>query len=360
MDLSADPHQARDAPDGVRELLAHAWFTVGYPPVGSAVLVALRTDGGAGVVARVDLPRRVEHARLVGGALATAARHDGADAAVLVVVPAPRARRPPVLVRPERALVRAAHAGLRRAGVAVTDVIVVVADRFRSVLCVDPACCPTGGLPLGDLRATATGAALVLQGRALAASEADLAADVQPRPWSPDTPVGEPLSPPAALERWRALLAGRSGGEPQPDPQPADVAWLVPALADLRFRDAALASLLPGTADVADELAAGTVRGAAPLGGAETVPPDRDVLEAGRALLSAVARGAPAGCRGEALAVLAWASWWQGSGARARLLAAMALEEQPAHRLALLVDEMLLRGVRPPWIRGVPSSPEVP
>jgi hypothetical protein len=38
----------------------------------------------------------------------------------------------------------------------------------------------------------------------------------------------------------------------------------------------------------------------------------------------------------------------------------MALEEQPAHRLALLVDEMLLRGVRPPWIRGVPSSPEVP
>jgi hypothetical protein len=360
MELPADPHRLEDPPDDVRELLAHAWFTVGYPPVGSAVLVTLRTDGEPGVVARVDLPRRAEHARLVGSALATAARHDGADAAVLVVVPPVRARRPPVLVRAERALVRAAHAGLRRSGVAVADVLVVAGDRFRSVLCVDPGCCPPGGRPLGDLRATATGTALVLEGRALAASEADLAADVQPRPWPVDTPFGDPLSPPAALERWRALVARRSAGAPQPDPQPAEVAWLVPALADLRFRDAALVSLLPGAAEVADELAAGTVRGAAPLGGAESVPPDRGVLEAGRALLAAVARGAPAGSRAEALALLAWASWWQGSGARARLLAAMALVEQPGHRLALLVDEMLLRGVRPPWIRGVPARPEVP
>ena len=359
MDTSAAAHLP--GPDDARELLAGAWFTIGFPPLGSAVLVALREDAQPGLVARVDLPRRLEHARLIGDSLAGAARQDEADAVVLVLVPRPRSRRPPVLVRSERALVRAVHAGLAHGGIGLADVLVVAGERFRSVLCGDPDCCPTEGQPLGDLRTTATGAALVLQGRTLVATEAELAADVRPQPWPAGTVVGRPLTPQAALERWRAMVAGRAASDvPPPDPAPADVAWLVPALADLGFRDAALVALMPGAADLPDELVAGRGRSAADWARAEGAPPDRSLLEAGRALLAAVARGAPAGSRAEALALLAWASWWQGVGARARLLAALALQDQPGHRLALIVDELLLRGVRPGWIRGVPSGREVP
>lgn len=197
MDIS-EPGPRRER-GGARELLAHVWFTIGYPPFGSAVLVTLRDDGSPGLVARVDLPRRSEHTRPVAATLAAAARQEGDAAAVVVVVQPVHARRPAVLVRAERALVRAVHTGLRRHSVALADVLVVGRDRFRSVLCIDPACCPDQGRPLGDLRATATGTAMLLLGRALAADEHDLVADVTPRPWPPATPAGSPLSAPAAL-----------------------------------------------------------------------------------------------------------------------------------------------------------------
>ncbi|HYY12507.1 MAG TPA: DUF4192 family protein, partial [Kineosporiaceae bacterium] len=289
-----------------------------------------------------------------------AAAADEAQAAVLVVAQRPAGRRPPVLTRPDRALVRAVHARLGEAGIALADVLVVTPGRFRSLLCVDQDCCPTEGRPLGDLRTTVTGTTLLLRGRTLVEREGDLVADVRPRPWPLDVAVGAPLPPTAALERWRRLLAARTTSPaPLPDPPPEEVAWLAPALADVGFRDAVLVDFLTGAADIADEAAAGRLRGPAPVQEAETRPPDREVLEAGRALLAAVARGAPAGWRAEALALLAWQSWWLGSGARARLLAALALADRPGHRLALLVDELLLRGVRPAWIRGVPSGPDM-
>ena len=57
--------------------------------------------------------------------------------------------------------------------------------------------------------------------------------------------------------------------------------------------------------------------------------PDPEVFEAARALLAQVARGAPPGSRAEALAVLGWMAWWQGSGARGRLLIGLALADDP-------------------------------
>jgi hypothetical protein len=44
-------------------------------------------------------------------------------------------------------------------------------------------------------------------------------------------------------------------------------------------------------------------------------------------------------------------SWWQGVGARSRLLAADALRDRPGHRLAGLVDTLLLHGIPPGWVR---------
>src|SRR4051794_41761661 len=109
MDTSASPHLP--GPDDARELLAGAWFTIGFPPSGSAVLVALRSDAQPGLVARVDLPRRLEHARLIGDALAGAAPPDEADPVGPGRVPGPPPRPPPGPRPTGRAPGPARHAG---------------------------------------------------------------------------------------------------------------------------------------------------------------------------------------------------------------------------------------------------------
>ncbi len=380
-----------DAPSlaQLRELVAHAWFTIGYPPVGSLVLVEVQPSGAPGVTARIDQPPARPSARggdaaradrrVVAQTLAGFSRRAGVRSAVLLVVRGPAEGAAPPFGRPEAALVRIVRQGLRAAGVAVAGVALVgVAGPeghgwLRSLDCTDPSRCPPGGEPLGDLGSTRTAARMVLEGRVLAADEADLVADVRPCPWPESVLRAEPPAEPPVLglERWRALHRSRTAparrsrptgeGAPTADPAPAEVAWLVPALRDARLRDAILVSLLPGAAgsafrtdadDPAAELAAGRVEAMPDLRDFTDRPPDRRGFEAARELLAAVARGAPAGERAEALAVLAWMAWWQGSGARGRLLVGLALADRPGHRLAAIVDRLLAYGVPPSWVDG--------
>jgi hypothetical protein len=258
---------------------------------------------------------------------------------------------------------------------------------------------------------------MVLDGRVLAQDEADLVADVDPLDPGPDPePAGPPVREPAlpgavpgtparraaALARWRALLdrAGEAtpgrgeegppdgslsarapgsgshpapGGGPSPGSRPAlgsepaagarsaaavlappDLAWLAAELADDTLRDAVLLTLLPAAGSAPEDLLAGHL--ADPRHDLFSRRPDRRLLEQGRALLAQVARCAPPGHRAQALAGLAWISWWSGAGARARLLAQRALADQPGHRLATLVDRMLVLGVPPEWT-GTPEGP---
>jgi Domain of unknown function (DUF4192) len=346
----------------LREVIAHAWFTMGYPPTRSLVLVGVESAGSFGFVARVDLPPP-RHRRAVANIMTSAARRATLRSVVILVVPDASGEAPPVLDRPGAALVATLRSRLRQAGVEVLDVAVVSGGRYRSVDCSDPRCCPPLGRSLGDLRTTRTAASMVLRGRTLVDDESGLVEDVAPQAWHADVqlPAG-PRMPVADLDRWRGMVTQRlaaTGGGPEPAPE--DVAWVVPALEDARFRDAALVSLLPGGERLARSLARGVVTGVPDFGDCEQRSPDADVFEAGRALLAAVARGAPAGRRAEALAVLAWMSWWQGAGARSRLLAALALADAPGHRLASLVDTLLLHGVPPGWVRlgeDVPPAAE--
>ncbi|HVN12834.1 MAG TPA: DUF4192 domain-containing protein [Kineosporiaceae bacterium] len=347
---------AVEAPQ-LREVIAHAWFTMGFPPVRSLVLVGVESSGSSpGFVARVDLPPP-RYRRHVAEVMAGAAQRTGLRSVVLLVVLDPSSHAPPTLERPGAALVTAIRARLRAARVAVLDAVVVAGGRYRSLMCVDPACCPPQGHPLGDLRTTAAAAGMIMRGRSLAEDEAGLVADVAPAPWPASVVIpAQTRSPVADLERWRGMVAALAGAPDGPrEPDPADVAWLVPALEDTRLRDAALVSLLPRGARMADAIARGTVTGVPDLHESEEHPPAAEVFEAARVLLATVARGAPAGRRAEALALLAWMSWWQGVGARSRLLAALALHDRPGHRLAGLVDTLLLRGVPPSWVRPGPD-----
>jgi Domain of unknown function (DUF4192) len=375
-----------DAPSiaQLRELVAHAWFTIGYPPVDSLVLVEVRASGAPGVTARIDQPPPSPPARpddppapapagarrVVAQTLAGFSRRAGVRAAVLLVVGSGARAAPPPFGRPEAALVRSVRQGLRAAGVRVAGIALVGVDGragagwIRLLDCTDPSCCPPGGVPLGDLHATRTAALMVLDGRVLAAGEADLVADVQPSPWPGSVLLAEPPAAPpvSGLTRWRALHAARTATSGSArDPSPAEVAWLVPGLRDARLRDAVLVSLLPAPPgsgfrrngdDPAADLAAGRAEAMPDLREFTDRPPDRRAFESARVLLAAVARGAPEGERAEALAVLAWMAWWQGSGARGRLLVGLALADRPGHRLAAIVDRLLAYGVPPSWVDG--------
>jgi hypothetical protein len=353
----------------LREVVAHAWFTMGYPPSRSLVLVEMTRIGDADApafVARIDLPPP-PYRRQAAEVLATVARRNHVEAALVLVVLDPVPSSPVGSRRPApdrmKRLVRDLQSVLRRARVSVLDVVLVDAGRHRSLLCDDPACCPPEGEELGDLGATRTAAAMVLRGRALVEDESALVADVSPDPWSADVrDVQEPCGDTdALLARWQELVAARMAqGGRVADPSPDQVAWLVPAMQDRNLRDALLVSLLPGGVRIARRFARGQVLGVPDLGAAEARRPDPLLFEAGRALLAAVARGAPAGRRAEALALLAWMGWWQNDSVRARLLAAMALRDHPGHRLAGLVDTLLLHGVPPAWLVAAGSAPAPP
>jgi hypothetical protein len=257
-----------------------------------------------------------------------------------------------------RPLVRDLRTVLSRADVSVLDVVLVDGGRYRSLLCHDVTCCPEQGVEIGDLRTTRTAAGMVLLGRSLVEDESALVADVTPDPWPADVPLqAEPgADSDELLARWQELVAGHAPGV-RCEPLPAEVAWLVPAMEDRNLRDALLVSLLPGGVRIARLFARGQALGVPDLGVAEARRPDPALFEVGRRLLAAVARGAPAGRRAEALAVLAWMSWWQNDAVRARLLAALALSDHPGHRLAGLVDTLLLHGVPPTWLVAAGTAP---
>jgi len=51
------------------------------------------------------------------------------------------------------------------------------------------------------------------------------------------------------------------------------------------------------------------------------------------------------------LTLLALLAWWQADGTRAGVLLDRALEADPAHRLAQLLNDALAGGLAPGWVR---------
>jgi hypothetical protein len=282
----------------LREVVAHAWFTMGYPPSRSLVLVEMiHVDGGdvPGFVARIDLPPP-RYRRQAAEVIATVARRNQVEAALVLVVLDPVPSRRPMAPDRMKRMVRDLRSVLRRARVSVLDVVLVDAGRSRSLLCDDETCCPVEGEELGDLAATRTAAAMVLSGRALVEDESALVADVTPDPWPPevlaaDEPGGDPDE---LLSRWQALVAARSRtpAEPPTRPRRRSRGW------SARWRTGTCAThsssaSCPAACGSPAGSPRGQVLGVPDLGASEARRPDPALFEAGRALLAAVARGAP-------------------------------------------------------------------
>lgn len=331
------------------DLIAVAFYRIGYRPRESLVMVGLHgARHRVGVVRRLDLPL-ARHRAAVVETQVRAMRREGGERFIALVVSdvVPLSTAPGPVRLPHRRLARQVRGEATRQGCDVMDIIAVGSSWWRSYLCSDLTCCPSQGFSLEAALTGPAAAQLVAEGYVLAPDEASFVADVDPVTGRSDEEPDEVSSPPAhdaarALARWRGLLARpESAGV-------SDLVWFGRAFEDRWLRDAVLLTLVPGVGTIPEEVLAGG--DAALLEVVFDADPDDELLERGRLLLSAVARAAPPGGRADAIAMLAWAAWWQGHGPRGRLLAERALADVPDHRLAALVAQMLSLGVVPSWV----------
>ncbi|MFS0698346.1 DUF4192 domain-containing protein [Cellulomonas sp. 179-A 4D5 NHS] len=361
-----------------REMLAYLPHQLGFRPHESAVAVSLRPPRGRiGLVARVDLADLgdVVHGPQVARGLVAHLGADGAGRAVLVLYTAqdPRGPDSPPVARAAAEHFREAAA----AGLSDVAVWVVTADGYLALDCDDAGCCPPGGRALRDLESTAVGAQLVLAGSAVADCRADVAripaaggdarrsvARVAAR-WRgrreralADGPAALTAWRLASLAAWRDEVAVVLAGAPSVG-APA-LGRLDVALADTRVRDAVLVSMVPGPPDLperslreapgaTDALVAEAVAGIVDQRRGVVPPPA--LTAAHVSVLERVVGHGRRGAQAPACTLLALLAWWQADGARAGLLLERALEEDPDHRLARILDRTLAVAMPPGWVR---------
>ncbi|MBT0994881.1 DUF4192 family protein [Cellulomonas sp. DKR-3] len=360
-----------------REIISLVPYRLGFRPRDSVVAVSLRAPRGrVGVVMRVDLDAMGDPvlgsqvARAVVGTLGK----DRATSSVLVVYTDddPRGRPGPV----ERAVHHYREASDALLGPAA--VWVVTASGYLSFDCARP-CCPPGGRPLRELDSTQVAARMVLAGTAVAESRDALVrfALADPdrrrvvarsrRRW--ERRGAEALvRGPAAVEEWRAasLAAWRTAVSVAAGTAPTGghAPWgrVEAGLRDRRVRDAVLATLVPGVgdlperslrgrrtpADVDAEMGRVTAR---IMGSADGRPPVLEATRTHEAALEGVVVHGLRDRQAPALTLLGLLAWWRGDGARASVLLARALGDDPEYRLAALLDAALTAGLAPGWAR---------
>ena len=136
------------------DLLAAIPFLIGYHPQNSLVLVSLK-DGAVGMAMRVDLPRDIA----IEGydLLASHFVREEAEAALIVAyTDQPSADCESILINTSAALVRA--------GIDIKESLIVRNNRFRSMLCTDPTCCPPEGTAVPALDSSRIAAEHVIAG----------------------------------------------------------------------------------------------------------------------------------------------------------------------------------------------------
>lgn len=388
--------QKRDEPIVVRgadDLVAAIPHLVGFSPERSLVVVAVKAGGRRarlGLVARFDLPpadkrrRRVRDASSawVAAAAGEAARVVLRDQPEQVVALVFDDHTPGPL--PWRRLVDHLEDDLRAADVLVLDLLLVDRDRFWSYRCDDSECCPAEGRLVPEESAVA--AEFAARGSAPLVSRAalrDLVAPADPALCSTVEFVARREL--AAISscwadddhpRWRAWqresitllrqVAGRYASD-GPRVGTDESGRLLAALCDLTVRDVAVA-LLTGWGRQASDAEPQTRPGdgqQASSGGMsrldaliaaldEDVTLDRLPRRAREPVLEQLwldlATGADGPLAVAPLTALGLHVWSQGNGALAGAVVERALSLDPAYRLAMLLEQALVVGMRPPML----------
>ncbi|MFG1778917.1 DUF4192 domain-containing protein [Micromonospora sp. NPDC049051] len=314
------------------DLIAAVPYLLGFHPTRSVVVVAMR-GRRITFAARADLPDLADPRDPAGHLAGVVARQDAETATVLGYGPAH-------LVTPAVDAVRAA---LSAAGLAVLDALRVTDGRYWSYLCVEPECCPPDGKPY-DVAASEVSAAAVFAGQVALPDRDALVAQVAPVTGPARTAVRE------ATARAGRRLAELSDRAPTADPRGERAVRSAGAAAvrsaQRRYRrggaltdsEVAWLSLLLTHVPVRDHAWERT-----------------DGRDADIALWTDVLRRAEPELIAVPAALLAFAAWRAGQGALAAVALERALAEHPGHSMALLLDDLLRRGVPPSELDGWPA-----
>jgi hypothetical protein len=342
------PPPARPAPllrvGSPDSMLAVIPGLLGFHPTRSLVVVGAGPPRGRiGVAFRYDLPEPPDPAaaaKIAAHAVAVLARHQLTLAVVAGYGPGP-------MVTP---VTDALVGELRRAGIALHDMLRVEGGRYWSYACRDPRCCPPEGVPF-DPAAHPAAQTMAAAGNQALRDRAALAATIAPlgglaaesmrqatrraerraagllRAGRGQAGPGGAV-PPVIGEGLRAVGEAiglyRGGGQISGD---AQVAWLVVSLADLRVRDDAWARMDPAHTGAHLRLWTDLVR-------------------------RAPARYVPA-----VASLLAFTAWQAGNGALANVAATRALAADPEYSMALLLLDAIGAGI-PPSAARLPMTPE--
>ncbi|WFE95487.1 DUF4192 domain-containing protein [Micromonospora sp. WMMD987] len=315
------------------DLIAAVPYLLGFHPVDSIVVVAMR---GRRIVfaARADLPDPGTDPLLPAGHLGDVIARQHADAATVIGFG------PPERVTPTLDAVRSALADL---GLPVLDALRVTGRRYWSYLCEAPDCCPPDGTPY-DPDASQVAAAAVYAGQVALPDRAALTAQVAPAEGidraalrragdRAERRLLELLEAAPASDEFGERTIRRAGvaavrrsqrrhrhGERLTDDE---VAWLTLLLTHLPVRDHAWE---------------------------HTDGREEDIALWGEVLRRAEDELVPAPA-----CLLAFAAWRAGQGALAAVALERALTLRPDYTLALILDDLLRRGVPPSDLDGWPT-----
>src|SRR5690625_3642748 len=355
--------------DDPAELLAYLPYRIGFWPTESAVLLSLRGDQASGwrpgLVARVDLAdigadTHGEHLRTE---LLNHLYADGARLTFLVIYTATGYDD---VRRGRSAAGRTLTWWLAQPEIAdASRAWVVSPERYRCVECRQEPCCPDQGHHLQRLESSAIAAEMIYQGMSYAPSRDQVLPVPAPDPQTRARVVRASgklrrqrivrgahrqewldeltrrwdrfLAAPAALDR-----EGVSG---------TDLAALIVALEEVAVRDAVLVAVATG-------VSVARARGPAGIAMLDQVfsprgpAPQQDRLHRATEGLLYLSGLTARGRSASIWAVLAWLAWFEGNGARADLCLVRCAQDDPDHRLAMLIRRAVDHGIPPGWARA--------
>ncbi|WP_213451115.1 DUF4192 domain-containing protein [Rhizomonospora bruguierae] len=332
---AAGPERAALAVRAPADLLAAVPYLLGFHPERSLVVTGLH-GSRLTFTARVDLPPAGTPTRAVRAqarhAVAVVARQR-VEAALLIgygtaeeVVP----------------LMEAVRSGLVERSIAVEEELRVAGDRYWSLLCSNPACCPPQGRPF-DPSGTVVAATATLAGEVALPDRAALAAQIAPLTGAARAAADRATE--RADERLSALLAAA---------RPADL------LGGRALRVAGMAAV---------EEAIARQRAGRPLSDDDIAwltvvllhPPVRDhawVATTGEGwaveLWSEVLRRAVEDLVPAPASLLSFAAWHAGRGPLAGVALERALRVDPTYPLARFMADVLCAGVPPELLDDLP------
>lgn len=311
---------------GPADLLGSVPALLGFHPHRSLVLVGLQGTRLV-VTARLDLDDADEP--LLARSLGSLARA-GVDRVVAAVYDDPGPTdlypRDPRTARPSElpTLLRAAATG---SGIELLDLLLVTGRRWRSAMCSDTTCCPPDGSPLPPAPTVATTRA-AYDGTVVADSRDALAERFAPEPGR------EALHPCIELAEQARLDADRAGRGAEHDHE------LLQSVLTAHRAGVPLTERRDELAGLAIALTAVEVRDPVWLAVDDGQLAEAQVwLELSRLL--------PAPWNAGPLFLYAWSAWRDGNGALAAIAIDHALEADPAHRAAALLQTALTHGIDP-------------